>query len=76
VLARIGEFKVSSSSRFLIFAGIEIIGQAFADEIFRVFQNAHPDIQLEVVNATPDALNTIQHVSGRAWIVVFLTAAG
>lgn len=34
------------------FRGVEIIGQGFADEIFRVFQNAHPDIVLEPVNMT------------------------
>ena len=32
------------------FAGIEVIGQAFADEIFRVFNIAHPDIILEPIN--------------------------
>ncbi|MBQ3326096.1 DUF4325 domain-containing protein [Candidatus Saccharibacteria bacterium] len=26
------------------------IGQSFADEIFRVFQNTHPDIVLEPIN--------------------------
>lgn len=28
------------------FAGVEFIGQAFADEIFRVFAQKHPEIQL------------------------------
>lgn len=32
------------------FSGIEVIGQAFADEIFRVFNIAHPDIILEPIN--------------------------
>ena len=58
VLARIGEFKVA----IFDFAGVEMIGQAFADEIFRVFHNAHPDIRLEVVNAGSDVLNMIRHV--------------
>jgi anti-sigma regulatory factor (Ser/Thr protein kinase) len=58
VLARIGEFKVA----IFDFAGVEMIGQAFADEIFRVFHNAHPDIRLEVVNAGLDVLNMIRHV--------------
>jgi anti-sigma regulatory factor (Ser/Thr protein kinase) len=58
VLARIGEFKVANFD----FAGVEMIGQAFADEIFRVFHNAHPDIRLEVVNAGSDVLNMIRHI--------------
>jgi hypothetical protein len=29
------------------------IGQAFADEVFRVFQNAHPDTLMAPVNMTP-----------------------
>lgn len=32
------------------FKGIDLIGQGFADEIFRVWQNAHPDIVLEPIN--------------------------
>lgn len=32
------------------FKGIKLIGQGFADEIFRVFQIAHPDIVLEAIN--------------------------
>ncbi|MBU1862219.1 MAG: STAS-like domain-containing protein [Candidatus Omnitrophica bacterium] len=35
----------------LDFKDVAGIGQGFADEIFRVFQNAHPDISFEVVNA-------------------------
>lgn len=30
----------------LDFAGVEEIGQAFADEVFRVFQNQHPGIEM------------------------------
>lgn len=33
------------------FSGINMVGQAFCDEVFRVFRNAHPDIKLEIVNA-------------------------
>lgn len=36
----------------LDFEGVSDIGQAFADEIFRVFQNAHPDILMAPVNMT------------------------
>ncbi len=34
----------------LDFAGVESIGQAFADEVFRVFANAHPQIELMPMN--------------------------
>jgi anti-sigma regulatory factor (Ser/Thr protein kinase) len=38
---------------FLDFNGVEFIGQAFADEIFRVFQTAHPTVKLVAINANP-----------------------
>ena len=34
------------------FEGVESIGQAFADEIFRVFARSHPNIELIPINAT------------------------
>ena len=34
------------------FAGIEIAGQGFIDEIFSVFHRAHPNITLEAINTT------------------------
>lgn len=37
----------------LDFTGVEEIGQAFSDEVFRVFQNAHKDTKLVPVNMTP-----------------------
>ncbi|MBW7902672.1 MAG: DUF4325 domain-containing protein [Rhodocyclaceae bacterium] len=37
-------------SVILDFAGVEEIGQAFADEVFRVFQKAHTDTRLVPVN--------------------------
>ena len=40
-------------SVMLDFDGVEEIGQAFADEVFRVFQNAHPETRLEPVNMSP-----------------------
>lgn len=36
----------------LDFEGVNEIGQAFADEVFRVFQNAHPDTLMAPVNMT------------------------
>lgn len=34
----------------LDFDNVPMVGQAFADEVFRVFQNDHPDKKLEAVN--------------------------
>ena len=64
-LAQLGEDSIVSRSqakrvvsrfeRFsrvvLNFAGVESIGQAFADEVFRVFRNAHPEVDLKWINA-------------------------
>lgn len=33
------------------FEGVDFIGQAFADQVFRVFQNQHPDMELAYDNA-------------------------
>ncbi len=35
----------------LDFEGVKFIGQAFADQIFRVFVNAHPHVNIVAVNA-------------------------
>ncbi len=43
-------------------AGIEFMGQGFADEMFRVYLNNHPEVRFSVVNASPDVLNMIGHV--------------
>ena len=32
------------------FKGVNSVGQAFADEIFRVFQSLHPEVQLAWIN--------------------------
>jgi hypothetical protein len=49
LLARFDRFKTVA----LDFQGVETIGQAFADEIFRVFTQEHPDITLVEINANP-----------------------
>jgi hypothetical protein len=36
----------------LDFEGVHKIGQAFADEVFRVFRNAHPQIEIIEINTT------------------------
>ncbi len=44
------------STVILDFEGVEEIGQAFADEIFRVFASNHPEVQLVTANVT-EAVN-------------------
>jgi hypothetical protein len=43
----------------LDFAGVASIGQAFADEVFRVFQNAHPEVHLRIMHASEEVLRMI-----------------
>ncbi len=44
----------------LDFGGVPELGQAFADEIFRVFANAHPNVNLQWMGANPDVEAMIQ----------------
>lgn len=46
----------------LDFDGVTQIGQAFADQIFRVFQNKHPQVHLSVANVSGDIKNMIKRV--------------
>lgn len=48
LIARFDRFKIV----VLDFDGIDEIGQAFADELFRVYANAHPDIELQAIHMT------------------------
>ena len=50
LLARVELFKVVVFD----FNGVASIGQAFADEIFRVFASRHPDIELKAVKANSE----------------------
>ena len=50
LLARVDRFKTV----ILDFDGVDRIGQAFADEVFRVFNNNHPDIQLYFIKTNDD----------------------
>lgn len=49
LLVRVDKFK----EVLLDFQGITMIGQAFADEIFRVFQKEHPTIRILCINTNP-----------------------
>lgn len=42
------------------FADVRSVGQAFADEIFRVFANAHPQVELIVIHAVPEVQQMIR----------------
>ena len=47
------------------FQSVDFIGQPFADEMFRVFHNQHPDVRIITLN-TNDAINKmIAHVQGK-----------
>lgn len=46
----------------LDFEGVDDIGQAFADELFRVFANERPALQLMPVNAVPRILAMLRRV--------------
>lgn len=73
-LARVGDENLVSRSQakrllqrvdkfqtvVLDFDGIERIGQAFADEIFRVFANAHPKVELIHCRAIPEVQQMIR----------------
>lgn len=50
----------------LDFEGVEEIGQAFADEVFRVFQTAHPGTQMIPANVTPAVKAMIGRAKGQA----------
>mgnify|MGYP001612874933 CR=1 FL=1 len=47
IFASLDKFKVI----ILDFDQVPTIGQAFADEIFRVFLSTHPDVEIKVINA-------------------------
>lgn len=47
LLARFDRFETV----ILDFTGVDLIGQAFADEVFRVFPQSHPRVKLSVANA-------------------------
>lgn len=56
LLARFDRFKVV----ILDFNGVDVIGQAFADEVFRVFPTSHPHVRLISVNANRDVKKLIR----------------
>jgi anti-sigma regulatory factor (Ser/Thr protein kinase) len=72
---KIGQIQISRSQARRILAGldtfktivldfneVDTIGQAFADEVFRVFQRNHPDIKIEYSNANENVEFMIKHI--------------
>lgn len=58
LLERVDRFKTV----LLDFTDVTSIGQAFADEIFRVFPAEHPDIEIIEIKANKDVTNMISRV--------------
>jgi STAS-like domain of unknown function (DUF4325) len=50
LLERFDRFKVV----ILDFTAVASVGQAFADEVFRVFRNKHPEVELVPIHTSPD----------------------
>jgi predicted DNA-binding protein YlxM (UPF0122 family) len=61
LIARFEQFK----EVILDFKGIIIIGQPFADEVFRVFQNEHPNTHLYPININEDIERMIKLVKDK-----------
>lgn len=49
----------------LDFKDVRSIGQGFADEVFRVFGTAHPEVKVSVQNANPVVAAMLSHVARR-----------
>jgi anti-sigma regulatory factor (Ser/Thr protein kinase) len=62
VLARVELFKVV----VLDFTGVPTIGQAFADEIFRVFAKEHPGIELHTIHTNSEVKRMIERAKSGA----------
>jgi anti-sigma regulatory factor (Ser/Thr protein kinase) len=60
LLARVELFKTVVFD----FTGVKTIGQAFADEIFRVFQEKHPEIELLAIKTSTDIKRMIERAKG------------
>lgn len=58
LLARLNDF----STVILDFKDVDEIGQAFADQIFRVFQDKHPEVKLVPVNTSRKITEMINRV--------------
>jgi hypothetical protein len=62
VMARVELFKTV----YLDFKGVATIGQAFADEIFRIFAQRHPNIELDWLHANSEVKRMIDRAKSGA----------
>ena len=58
LLTRVDRFK----DVVLDFKGVSMIGQGFADEVFRVFSVNHPDVHIHPIRANAEVKRMIAHV--------------
>lgn len=72
LLARVELFKTV----VLDFSNVDTIGQAFADEIFRVFPTKHPEIELIPVKAKTEIKRMIERAKGGATLESALMLEG
>ncbi|MGB7188988.1 MAG: DUF4325 domain-containing protein [Acidobacteriaceae bacterium] len=56
VVARVDQF----STVIFDFKDVDYVGQAFADEVFRVFAHQHPDIRIVAVNGSSEVKQMIE----------------
>lgn len=56
LMLRVERFR----SVVLDFEGVATIGQAFADEVYRVFANEHPEIELQSIHASSEVQQMIR----------------
>jgi len=61
LLARVDRFKIV----IFDFDGIETIGQAFADEVFRVFRKQHPEVECHHIKTNKEVAQMISRAESR-----------
>ncbi len=62
LLARFDRFKIV----VLDFTGVASIGQAFADEVFRVFKGRHPEVEIVAIRASSEVKRMISRAEALA----------
>jgi hypothetical protein len=60
VMNRATQFKTV----ILDFEGVAHVGQAFVDEVFRVFATAHPHIRLKTMGVSPEVAKLVKLFGG------------
>ena len=60
VMNRATQFKTV----VLDFEGVAHVGQAFVDEVFRVFATAHPHVRLKTMGMTPEVAKLVSLFGG------------